>query len=63
MGQASGAQNWTKFAIHQISERHSGVLKSFPLRGVRVTQANSSRGLVSRLTSCTTEHTQPGLVE
>ena len=32
MGQACGAQNWTKFAIHhQVSERHSGVLKSFPI--------------------------------
>ena len=37
MGQACGAQNWTKFAIHQVSdERHSGVLKSFPLWGGRL---------------------------
>ena len=36
MGQACGAQNWTKLAIHQVSERHSGVLKSFPLRDGRL---------------------------
>ena len=32
MGQAFRAQNSTKFAAHQVNERHSGVLESFPLR-------------------------------
>ena len=61
MCQACGAQNWTKFAIHQVSERHSGVLKSFPLRGGRLHKPTA--GLVSRLTSCTARHTLSGLVE
>ena len=36
MGQACGAQNWAKFAIHQVSQRHSGVLKSLPPTGGRL---------------------------
>ena len=48
---------------HQVNERHSGVLKSFPLRGGRLHNPTAPVGLEAHVTICTSEQTQSGLVE